>query len=269
MKFNFKRHVTETIAAILMFAVVVVGSVKIAGNTTNTDLEVDTTSKAARVTLYDTSGNAVNIDGDKNLQVAVRPAALGSLGAYSLAVKTGSLAATIGAGSTLFSARWTDSTRLALIEHVRIDATTNGTITTSVAVDFELVIARSFTASDTGGTSVLPAANNNERRTSFGTTLFGDMRIASTAALGTGTRTVDASAVGRSNFGISGTTAPNNWFGNGNSPDLWNTYLSGGAQYPIVLKQDEGILIRNVSVGPATGTWVLSVNIDWQEVSAY
>ncbi len=35
-------------------------SIKIAGNTTNIDLEVDVTSRATRVTLYDTAGNLIN-----------------------------------------------------------------------------------------------------------------------------------------------------------------------------------------------------------------
>lgn len=202
--------------------------------------------------------------------VKVMPSGFPVLGAYSLTAKSGSLAATIAAASTLFSARWGTATgNLALIERLAIAVYTNANITTQVVTDFELIMARAFTASDSGGTAHLPTGHINKRRTAnMITTLFTDIRISSTAALTAGTRTVDARGLRTSGFGFTGTTAPARWFLQ-DSVLLWDAYQGGGNFNPIVLAQDEGILLRNIAAGPATGTWIAAVNMDWMEVGSY
>jgi len=214
-----------------------------------------------------TSGVEVDSDTDHNLYVQVRPPATGTLGAYVLGASTGLIAATLAAGSTLFSFRWTDATRFALITSIRISAVVTAAITTGVVFDLEAVIARSFTASDTGGTAFAPLGANNKVRTSMGNSLVGDLRLATTAALGAGTRTPDATAVGRIQ-GFTGTTLGTSIFGNGSGP-MYILDRQKAGEYPVVLAQNEGILVRNPLIGPATGSFSVAVLIEWMEVAAY
>jgi len=60
-----------------------------------------------------------------------------------------------------------------------------------------MTIAKSFSAAGTGGTAATITGNNGKMRTSMGTTLLGEARCASTAALGAGTKTLDSQAIGQ------------------------------------------------------------------------
>jgi hypothetical protein len=40
-------------------------------------------------------------------------------------------------------------------------------------------------------------------------------------------------------------------------------------EYPLVLGQNEGLVLRNRTVWPATGTGIVTVNMVWSEVSAF
>jgi len=251
-------------------------------------MTVDSVSKAGHVTLYDVNGRALAIDTDLHLPVSLKPPAFGILGAYSLAAKTGALAATMGANSPLFSTRWGDSTgKFALIERIFISVNTVGAITAAVATDFDLIFARAFTASDSGGTALTLTGNNAKRRTSMGTSIFStvnsDMRIASTAQLTAGTRTLDAQSLRISPSCQTPLLAGQAWFGGAISatgaatvasggPELdlcmWDAYLSG-TFHPIILAQNEGFIFRLLSAGPATGTFTVKINFDWMEVAAY
>lgn len=239
-------------------------SIKLIGTTSGVEQDVDA-SKAARVVLYDSAGNPIAYDTDFKLVTAQKPNA--ALGHYSVAGKTGAITATLAANSTLFSMRWSDATRFAIIERIAINAYTVGPITASVAVDFDLIFARSFTVADSGGVSLLPAANMNERRTSMGTTLFNDIRIANTGTLTVGTRTLDTNPI-RKVFGVSGTAALTRWFLT-DMPLIWDSVYGGGGQHPLILAQNEGIVIRNNLVGPATGTFVVYFCVDFAETTAY
>ena len=122
------------------------------------------------------------------VRVVARPNDVGALGAYSLGAVSGVMAAGIAANSPIFSFRYGGS-NLVLLKRVLISAANAGTAFAAGVGVFNLVAARSFTASDSGGTSVLPTIN--KLRTSQGTTAVADIRIASTAALTAGTRTLD------------------------------------------------------------------------------
>lgn len=213
------------------------------------------------------SGNGLEIDSDKHVLSNARPPAFGALGYYRQAMVTGAVAATLGAGSTLFSFRWTDATRLCLIQSIRVNAIVSGLITTGVQFDLAAFIARSFTASDTGGTASLPASGQQKLRTSMGNSLAGDVRIAATAALGVGTRTVDAFPIGRI-VGFTGTTVGTQVFGSG-SDAIPLYFRDNSDHHPIVLAQNEGILVQNPLAGPATGTLTMLVKIEWGEVASY
>lgn len=182
------------------------------------------------------------------------------LGHYNVLVPSGAVAATLAAGSTLLSFRWASTTSFAVIEYVSVDAIVSGAITTAVLFDLELVVARSFSAADTGGTAVTLTGNNQKRRSTYATSGVNSFLVASAGALTPGTRTPDAQAIGRVQ-GFTGTTVGTKVFQNAN-PSIW---LQNPFQAPVVLLNNEGILIRNPLVGPGTGTVTFNFLVEWSE----
>jgi len=212
----------------------------------------------------------------KAARIEIRPTDVGSLGSYSMATLSGTMAAGLGAGSTIYSIRWGDATRAMLLRRLSMVARNAGTAFAAGVFNFELVVARSFTASDTGGTNLTPTGNSQKRRTSFGTTLITDIRTSSTATLTAGTRTLDVQTHNLIR-GMVPATAVNYPFvgkGVGNLPgasinafsldwqDLFSTDVSN--EWPLVFVQNEGCIIR--ATVPATGTWEFGVLVEWSEV---
>lgn len=213
-----------------------------------------------------TSGVNANVDTDAHLMVNVRPPAFGALGYYQLAAVSGTIAATLAANSNLFTFRWTSSTDLAVIQSIKVGGIETGSAGTGADFDLAVYFARSYTASASGGTSVLPTGNGNKLRTSMGTTLAGDIRIASTAGFTAGTWTLDTNPLARIQ-GESGLAAGNQLFPGPNPTPLF--LRDNVDHHPIVLAQNEGIVVQNPLAASATSTWVLMVQITWGEVAAY
>ncbi len=224
------------------------------------------------VQIIGSSGVIADVNPDKSTFVEIRPPAIGALGVYNTIVVTGNIAATLAAGSTLVSFRWSDATRLAVVRYVRASAIVTATMTTGVLFDLDLVVARSFTVSDSGGTVFVPLGVNNKMRTSMGSSLLTDLRVATTVPLTVGTRTLDANAMGRLQ-GFTGLPGPSSgavgapFFGQAFST-LIDRSLRVGA-YPLVLAQNEGFIVRNPLIGPATGTFQIMLEIEWSEVPSY
>lgn len=181
---------------------------------------------------------------------------------------TGILPAALGANSEVFQFRWADATRICLINEVRISATVSTTFfAAGVPVQIDLIKSTGWSVAGTGGTAISPAALL-KKRTSMGSSLVasGDMRIATTAALGAGTKTLETYALANINAAgpitasLNGTIVPPGTL-------LFHADVSDG-QHPLSLVQNEGFSIRSVAV-PATGTWSMSVTVDWTEVAAY
>jgi hypothetical protein len=208
-------------------------------------------------------------DKDNNLCVIPRGPGFGANGAYSIGMTSGAIVATGAVDAAIFSFRWSDLTgKIAIIEDVRINAFVASTITTSVPYDLALYVARSFTADYTTSISAATMTTNNaKRRTSMATSLVGTgINIVTGVAAGmTGmTHTLDAQPVARVG-GMTGTVVGTQFFGTGFSY-LWGAV---GGQTPIVLSSNEGIVIRAPLAGPATGTFKVSVNMDWVETADY
>lgn len=197
-----------------------------------------------------------------------RPVDYGSLGAYAYGGFTGVLPAALGANSEIFQFRWADATRFAVIRKIRIAAAVSTTFfAAGVPVQIDLVKSTAWTVQGTGGTGITMAALLR-RRANMGNSLLvaGDMRIATTAALGAGTKTLETLslssvlAAGPITASLDGTIiAP--------GTILWQAEVGDG-ENPLVLSQNEGFSIRSVAV-PATGTWQCGITVDWCEVSQY
>ena len=196
------------------------------------------------------------------LHVTGKPAPFGSLGEYALGVQSGTMAAGMAANSDVFQARWTDSTRFALIWKVQIAGLYQLTAFTAGAARFRLGFARSWSADGTGGTALTLTGANNQLAASMGASLFGTIRMATTAALGAGTKTYDTQD--NSDYSKMILAAANTQVIEPSDGILWD---AADFRHPIRLAQNEGVTIR--ATVPATGTWVFSVRMIWSEVTAY
>lgn len=217
-----------------------------------------------------TSTTEVDSSTDKALFVQVRPPAFGALGAYSKALTSGLIVATGSANAVIWSMRWTDATRFCLVERVRVGACVTGTITTAVPYNLSLYFSGSYTVSPTTsiGTTATLTGRNGKRRTNMGTTLLGGMWVLGTAAAGlTGQTLTNDTDPLATIAGGTGTAIGTQIFGS-NPGSLWDSTSESGS-HPLVLAQNEGITIQAPLAGPATGTFQVSVAVDWMEVAAY
>jgi hypothetical protein len=119
---------------------------------------------------------------------------------FSEGAVSGQMAAGLAAGAEIFQFRWAPGAgaRKARILCVQMSAAVDTTGFTAGAASFDMAVARAWTANGTGGTVVTPTSNSNKLRTSQVPSLFsagGEIRIASTAALTAGTKTVDANPI--------------------------------------------------------------------------
>jgi len=202
------------------------------------------------------------------LNINAKPVDCGALGAYTYGGLTGIIPAAFGANSEIFQFRWTNATNLAVIRKIRISACVTTTFfAAGVPVQIDLVKATAWSVQGTLGTALSPAALL-KRRTSMGSSLVasGDIRIATTAALGAGTKTLEG-------LSLSTLVAPGPITASLNggiiAPGtiLWQAEVGDG-EHPLVLVQNEGFVIRSVAV-PASGTWQVAINVDWAEVGSY
>lgn len=212
---------------------------QIVGFTAANTLEVDAGTKAARTTL--------------------RPADV--TGIYSLAAPSGIMAAALGSQAPIFSFRWANTALFALVHHVTFTAATDATLLAAGAVcSFEMWIARNWTASDSGGTTLTPSGNQNKLRTSMPTSALADARIATTATLTAGVRTLD-----QVSFGII-LAGSQNIAGAPLVPPR-HFWEQRPGEYPLILEPNEGFFIRVGGPMPATGTWRFGVRVHWSETT--
>jgi hypothetical protein len=183
----------------------------------------------------------------------------GALGCYRMSIRTGVMAAGLGANSEVVQFRWTDATRLAIVERITFDGMGSIVAFAAGVASFYATIARAWSGDGSGGTAITLTTNNQKQRTSMGTSLVGAARIASTAALTAGTKTLDAQDCGQAVGGVTATA------GAGLAPQSMLDVL--GLGFPIVLAASEGFVIR--ATVPATGTWTAGFTIHWTEVTAY
>jgi hypothetical protein len=226
-----------------------------------------------------TEGNqaALSVDLHGNLRVYGHPPDV--LGCYMVNGRTGTYAA-LAAGSPLYSFRWSSSTALAVIMRVKVSVTTVTAATVAGQAERELIVARSFSVSDTGGTAVTLTGNNQKMRTSMATSLVGDMRFGQ--PLTAGTRTLDSAPIASAvawlpllftgvDIGCGGaanTTTANSCMGGIGMIELLNA--TNGQDYPLVLAQNEGFIVRiGKDAQPTTAVQQTYVNVSWCEVSAF
>ena len=192
------------------------------------------------------------------------------LGSYGFSVVTGTLAAALAANAVVFSARWGDATKIATVTKLRwrfLPLTLFTAATLTDHTSFDAVVGRTFSASHTGGTALTLTAPSFKRRNSFSATAFTDLRIATTAALGGGTITLDAHPFAQSlrRGNRVNPAAATEEVIQPTTDGFSDEYSASDGDHPILLVQNEGIVLRNRTVWPAAGTGVLLVEMDWNE----
>lgn len=208
-------------------------------------LTVETTHKAARITT--------------------RPPE--ALGHFHLAAPTGLLTtASVAANGPLFSMRYAPGTgAVAVITKVSIGFAQTVGWTASAAHEFGLYVARTWTASDSGGTQVVVTGNTNKARTTMDPSGMTDVRVAATTTFTAGTRTLDTNAMALTVVPTSQVAAASAVY-----PFLQEVIFDHNtSDHPIVLQNNEGIVINNITVFPAAGTAKMIFNIEWFETTAY
>jgi hypothetical protein len=187
-------------------------------------------------------------------------------GYYEMSFKSG-LITGVAAASELFQFRFhsvqaTNILKRAELKFLKIDFICTTGFTGAQVIDFSATVARAFTANGTGGTQSLPPANMQKRKTQYPNseiTANGDIRIATTAALGVGTKTLDtfpfASITGYAAAAGAGKVL---------SSPFQQEY--GEHHVPIVFQDNEGFVIQALTAFGAVGVGVLYVDIGWMEV---
>jgi hypothetical protein len=218
------------------------------------------------IQIQGNGGVIAEVDGTtfRAVRTVPKPVEYGAFGHYRVAATVG-LLATQAANGTLFSFRWGDASRFAVVTKLRLSVLQTAAATATIMPSFQAFIARSFTVSDSAGTAVTLTGNNMKKRTSMGTSLVTDIRFsAATAGLTAGTRTLDASPVLLMPTQQAITT-PN--------ATLYQVELDvgvGDGNHPIVLAQNEGLIVQGPTViFGAAGTANLVVDMSWAEVAAY
>jgi hypothetical protein len=194
-------------------------------------------------------------------------------GAYRIAAVSG-LLTTVAAGTAtaghLWAVRWSPAVNgnvnqaLLVLQRLRARLFTVAGFTAAQEFGMDLVVARAYTASHSGGTAATLTTNNCKKRTSMPTTVLASMQTGTTGALTAGTHTLDAQPIASTAYNelAAAATVPKG---------LSEIYISTEDldREPIVLALNEGLVIRNTVLMGAGGTARLVVEMDWLEVARY
>lgn len=172
---------------------------------------------------------------------------------------TSGLLTGVAAAGPVFSFRNT-GTNLMMVRRISVGFVTTTAFTTAQGLQYQLIKATGFTVSDSGGTALYTAGANKHRNSFTNITSAPDIRIASTAALTAGTRTLETAPLSVAN-GSSTAVAT--------SMPITALFSHDPGDYPLILAQNEGFIIANGQAMGAAGVINLQVNIEYAEATAF
>lgn len=193
------------------------------------------------------------------LRVSPRP--LEASAWMQISAKSGALTVVTGSTANLVFALRNGGANLYLVRKIQIQWTTTTGYTAAQYQDFGAYVARGYTVASSGGTTITLTGNTNKLRTSLSALTSPDCRISTTAALTAGTLTVDTNPVGV--YGAWCAAA-----GVGQGFPLTTIFDQGPGDYPLVLAQNEGIVICPVTTMGAAGVGFLTVMIEVAETTS-
>jgi hypothetical protein len=177
---------------------------------------------------------------------------------YSLACATGVFPAST-TGDILQIRNATANRKIRLLKLTVNAASVTAAGTGNVAV-VSAFVARAFSAAGTGGTALTISGNDQKMRTSQNPSIL-TVRVATTAALGTGTRTLDDNSFGNIVCGAPATAGANMILDVPLYADVVSAY-----GIPLVLAQNEGIVVQLTTGLPASCTATFGFNMQWVEI---
>ena len=199
-------------------------------------------------------------------RVATRP--IEQLGTYSIGAFTGALTG-VTSSASIFSFRFVAGTvgtgaQLAILQKITLNFVLTTGFTAAQQLNYGAYVARSFTGADTGGTTVTMTGNSQKNRTNMPTSQMGTaggILISTTGALTAGTRTLDGQAFAVTN-GWAGTTLATT-----GSQVLQQVvmYENVANEYPIIMANNEGFVINNITSMGATGVITVAIGVEWTE----
>lgn len=197
-------------------------------------------------------------------------------GSYRLVVSTGAIttiAARTATAGHLFAFRWSNATSLrCFLRFVGYKFTLTTAYGAAQETGVDMILARGYTASHTGATAVdtgSTVANTGKIMTDFSTSAMGVaglVRVADTGALTAGTHTLDANPFATLSdwSGAIGDTVPRSTSGVGSGYGA--LYDARGDMIPpVIFKQDEGFVLRNLILMGATGVGRGDIVVEWDE----
>jgi hypothetical protein len=198
------------------------------------------------------------------------------LGHYAVAQRSGTVTA-MGAGEEFASIRWTSSTSFLQLMRIRCGVTILSAVTTALALDVAAKIVRGFTvdfttASTAATMSVPPGTGAMRKNMSTSQMGVNGPRISTTVTMTGETFTKDAHPFAVASWptitavNATGTAVA---LPAGAGTGMATLYeWTGLGQHPVVLSQNEGVVLEPITGGPATGTWAYYVEWIWGEVPA-
>lgn len=199
-----------------------------------------------------------------------RPAEYKSYGFFYYSGVTGLLPSSFSASNIIFHFRWGDMTRLALIHKLECQLQTITLFAAGASAHgFGAFRVADWPANGTGGTGATLTGNNFKTRTSMGSSLVSDIRIATTAGLAQ-SFTLDSQAFAVS-LGDLQRVYPTTGTEDQRVNKLnlkWESNIKNGDP-PMVLSRNQGIALVNRTTWPLNGTAIMRVQMTWEEVDAY
>ncbi len=186
----------------------------------------------------------------------------GSGGSYQLPCISGIMAAGIAGASEVLQFRWLSTTHDAVIRRVNVRSEVLGTAFTAGTITCALWKATGWSAAGTGGgvaslTSLQTKLRNTCQTSQLATT--GEIRIATTAALTAGTKTLNTMPIASTITGVQNTAHIPMFTGNDGM--LWDM-RPGDQEFRLIGTEGFAIIVTV----PATGTWTSHIELAWDEV---
>lgn len=160
----------------------------------------------------------------------------------------------VAVGAPLFALRFIGAGNSRLLVRRFQVAWYTFTFSAIARIDLALSLARGWSVMDTGGNAVAPARHKFEHALPSV-----EARMAGAAALAAGTRTLDGA------IGMSGYYSP----ANGAALALTSLLAHDAGDHPIVLRQNEGLVLTMPSAPAAAAVTVGTVQCECREVSAW
>lgn len=175
---------------------------------------------------------------------------------YSISLRSGALTV-VAADGPVWSMQWTSTSLICVVKSILISIGVTTAYTTAQVTRYGLYFARAFTVADTGGAAATLTTNNGKLDTRYPTTALADLRMCTTGAITAGTRTLDAQSLRVAQFTTNALASV--------SDDEWQFGLTPSRQ-ELILRQNEGLVINNLTLMGAAGVVLLAVTVEWAEV---